>query len=36
MLMLVPGSLAEYAPGNKTVDGLALPPPVTLIWAQET
>jgi hypothetical protein len=29
------GSLAGYAPGIDTFDGLADPPPVTLICAQE-
>jgi hypothetical protein len=31
MLILIPGSAALYAPGNITKDGLAAPPPVTVI-----
>ena len=29
----MPGSEAEYAPGNLTVGGLAEPPPVTDNWS---
>ena len=36
MLILIPGSLALYAPGNETSGpGVPFPPLVTLIWAQD-
>jgi len=37
MLIMMPGSVALYAPGNDTsFFGLYVPlPPVTVIWAQE-
>ena len=36
MLILIPGSVAEYAPGKETVsDGEHVPEPVTLMAAQD-
>ena len=33
MSTLMPGSVAEYAPGRRTVAGVAEPPPETEIWS---